>query len=169
MDANEIASLTERLKHRELQIDGLTELVAFSGIKAVKLIFDQGDDLILAKSECKHGDWENWIGDNFPKSLRTAQVYMAFSAKIPKAQRVAFLKDSKGVRKSFELAGILPELPKSISSGGPIVSIPAFIEKLNWLAEWVVKNPPDAQTMEPEARIELKTKLRPIIQIYEAL
>lgn len=39
-----------------------------------------GDLLAQAKAECKHGQWQNWLTENFSGSVRTAQVYMRLAA-----------------------------------------------------------------------------------------
>jgi hypothetical protein len=38
-----------------------------------------GRALIVAKSKCRHGQWESWVKDNLKMSLRRAQRYMALA------------------------------------------------------------------------------------------
>ena len=53
-----------------------------------------GDLLSEAKAACKHGEWQNWLADNFEGSTRTAQVYMRLAghrSQLAKAQSPALL------------------------------------------------------------------------------
>lgn len=55
-----------------------------------------GELLVEAKAQVKHGQWEQWVTENFEGSPRTAQAYMKVAREIPtldgaKAQRVADL------------------------------------------------------------------------------
>lgn len=164
-----LKDLAARLRARESEIDSHCEESVNSGFKAIALAFEQGDDLIEAKSNSKHGDWEDWLSLNFTKSVRRAQEYIQFSKNVPKARRAAYLLEAKSIRKAFEIAGIIPELPASAVNNLPTISLPPFVQKLNWLAEYYEKNPPDFGTMQEVEREELKTKLKPIIEIYEKL
>jgi hypothetical protein len=55
---------------------------------AVQHALRAGELLIQAKAELRHGEWLPWLRDNFERSERTAQLYMAL-ARNP--QRVAGL------------------------------------------------------------------------------
>ena len=140
-----------------------------NAVQTIALLFEQGDDLLLAKSQLKHGLFLPWVEQNFPKSYDTANDYMKFAAAVPKLERAPFLKDPKSIRKSFELAGIIPPIPTKAIANGEDVVIPPWLQKLTWLAEWYGKNPPAIDEMETVARLELKSKLNPIVEIYEKL
>ena len=157
-----------RLKRRESEIDKICEGAVQAGFKAIELAFEQGDDLVEAKTHLNHGQWLPWLARNFPKEPRTAQRYMVL-ATIPKTTRMSYLRDSKTINDLFRLLGILPpDAPKQIDNG-PSISIPPEIQKLNWLAEFFTRNPITPDKMQPLEREELKTKLRPIVRVYEAL
>lgn len=159
--------LSERIKEREIQIDNFCVDAVRSGVAAIALALDQGDDLIAAKSLCKHGEFQLWVMANFPKTYRTAAKYMKL-AEIPKGNRSSLLKDAKSVNEAFRLLGIIsPEPSNQIDA--PSISIPPEVQRLNWLAEWAGKSDMDFSKWEPARREEMKTKLRPIVAIYERL
>lgn len=165
--SKQLKDLAIGLKKREQEIDGNVEGAAKTALQAIWLAFEQGDDLLIAKSLCKHGAFQPWVEDNFPKSYDIAWRYMKM-ASIPKIERIQFLNNPKTINEIYRQLGILPpdeSKPKEIGS----VTIPPEIQKLNWLAEWFSKNQPKFEEMQETERQELKFKLKPIAEIYELL
>lgn len=150
-----------------MELDDLCTNALASGLKAIALVFEQGDDLMAAKAACVHGEWAAWLKSNFQKSQDTAGRYMKM-ALVSNSDRVRILKDAKSINGAFRMLGIIPPEPKQIGVSLSI-SIPPEIQKLNWLAEFFVKNAPKFDEMTVPAKEELKTKLKPIVAIYESL
>lgn len=55
---------------------------------AVKHGIEAGELLNIAKQGLKHGEWEEWVGENFEGSVRTARVYMQLSKNKDELQRI---------------------------------------------------------------------------------
>jgi len=55
-------------------------------------IFDLGDLLLEAKSQCKHGDWLKWLNSEFDWSVDTAERYMAVATLTARFRTVRNLK-----------------------------------------------------------------------------
>lgn len=160
--------LARRLKKRQRRIDGLCEKMVGIGFQAIQLAFEQGDDLMEVKTSLHHGEFVPWVEKHFGKGIRTAQRYMAM-AQIPKASRVTFFHDYKNLKELYLALGILPpEAPKP-AIDLPRITIAPDIQRLTWLADFYERNPIKAEAMNPIQRTELKSKLRPIVAIYEAL
>lgn len=51
-----------------------------NAVQSVELAIDIGRHLHEAKKMVKHGEWQQWVDDNCPFSLRTAQQYMRVAA-----------------------------------------------------------------------------------------
>lgn len=94
-----------------------------------------GELLVEAKAQVKHGQWEQWVAQNFEGSARTAQAYMKVAREIPtldgaKAQRVALLS-FRGALK--ELSG-----PAREQVLGPWTACDTF-EEMNQKADAVAR------------------------------
>jgi hypothetical protein len=161
--------LGERVTLLELEINQHGQDALTFGFKGVAKMFEQGDNLLLAKQNLKHGEFLPWLAQWFTKSEDTAQKYMRMAATVPNNERARYLMDAKSQRAAFELAGILAPIPTKAIANGEDVTIPPWLQKLTWLAEWYGKNPVVIEEMEPIAREELKAKLNPIVEIYEKL
>ena len=138
------------------------------GMKAVALAFEQGDDLTEAKAACRHGEFGKWLDDFFPKGWETARKYMRL-AEIPKSNRDGILQDAKSLNDAFRALGIIAPEPVKQLTDAPGITIPPEIQKLNWIAEWAAREEPKFESMSPLAKEELKTKLRPVVAIYNRL
>ena len=160
--------MSSRIKKRESEIDAICDGAVKAGFKAIALAFEQGDDLILVKAGCKHGEWEEWLEKNFEKGQDTARRYMKMAA-VPKDDRSRLLTEAKSINDCFRTLGIIAPEPVKAIENHSTISIPPFIQRLNWIAEYYSKSPPDIDAMQDGEREELKTKLKPIIQIYEKL
>jgi len=75
-----------------------------------------GQLLTEAKAQCQHGDWGQWLADNFEGSERTAQAYMRVARRWPelesKAQRVADLTFGRALRAVASNAQKVAALPE---------------------------------------------------------
>lgn len=54
-------------------------------------VIEIGKRLILAKALVQHGEWQNWLDDNFGLKIRSAQNFMAVAERFGKTQSTAFL------------------------------------------------------------------------------
>ena len=163
-----LAELSQRIKSRETEIDGLCNNAVALGLKAIDLAFAQGDDLADAKSRLQHGEWGQWLRDNFPKDERTARRYMQL-AEIPKRTRMSVLQDAKSINEAFRMLQIIQPEPVKQIEQLPSITLPPEVQKLNWIAEWVVREHPTFEKLNPLAREELKTRLKPVVDIYQKL
>jgi len=137
-------------------------------MRAVRLAFEQGDDLILVKSLCRHGEFGKWIEDNFHKSWWVANKYMRL-AQVPRCDRERLLQDAKSLNDAFRALGIISPEPAKQLDDVPSITLPPEVQKLNWIAEWVEREEPSFEKMPQIARDELKTRLRPVVEIYNRL
>jgi len=77
MNVIKLNDLARKINQREELIEALKDQTVEKANAAVCEALLQGQDLIAAKSQVKHGDWEDWLKCHCPAiSLRTAQVYM---------------------------------------------------------------------------------------------
>lgn len=70
-----------------------------------------GELLAQAKAECDHGQWQDWLADNFAGSTRTAQVYMRLANnrdRLAKAQSPALLTIYEATRLISDSSLVLP-------------------------------------------------------------
>lgn len=153
---------------REERIDAEVKKTRDAAAKSVLLAIEQGQDLLLAKHKVKHGEWENWLKDHFPKTARLAQQYMVLAVEAKKQGQDFFL-NAKSISEAFRLLGLLPEIPTPKQIEMPGVSIPPIIQRLNFVAEWVTKEGEELKTWDPERRRELKRRLEPVVKLYEQL
>ena len=51
--------------------------------EAIRHAIDAGSLLIEAKAHCSHGDWKDWLAENFAGTARTAQRYMRIAKNWP--------------------------------------------------------------------------------------
>lgn len=160
--------LAHRITAREQEIDNVCNNAVRMGLHAIQLAFEQGDDLLDAKEHMAHGLWMDWLTANFPKDHSLAARYMRL-AKVPKLERSPILQDAKSVNEAFRMLGIIAPEPGKIADGVARITLPPEIQKLNWLAEWIGREQPTFEEMPPLARGELKTRLRPIVELYEKL
>jgi hypothetical protein len=82
-------------------------------------IFDVGDLLLEAKSQCEHGDWLSWLNDEFDMSVTTAERRMnvaKLSSEFPKLKNLklaaATLNDLADHDDKEDLPSIIGELAK---------------------------------------------------------
>jgi hypothetical protein len=75
-------------------------------------IFDIGDLLIEAKSQCEHGEWLDWLSDEFDWSVDTAENYMRVAEMGAKFRNIRNLKLGKTTL--YALAGEAEEHLHSI-------------------------------------------------------
>ena len=160
--------LAGRIKRRECEIDKICETAVTSGLRAITLAFEQGDDLVSAKGLCAHGEWQSWLANNFSKSQKTACYYMRLAA-IPKMTRTSVMANAHSVNEAFRLLGILAPEPAKLIEDKHSISISPIIQHLSWVAEWTGKSLNEIKEWEQPRRDEMKLKLKPIVEIYESL
>lgn len=163
-----LEDLSARVKAREILIDQSADAAVDLCGKTIKLVFQQGEDLLAAKAACRHGEWELWLEVNFPKGPRTARRYMQLGA-IPKRTRMSVFTQSKSLRNAYLTAGLLLPEPEKETESDPGFTNPPVVQRLLWLAEWTGRNADDVATWEPARRQDMKIKLKPIVQLYERL
>lgn len=160
-----LASLGKRISERESNIDARRLETASAALKTIQLVIEQGKDLLAAKTQAGHGLFLPWLAANFPKTPRTAQLYMAVAIK---CETVSYLDDAKLQVELFKVAGLLPETEPQLSAGGGLV-VPPIIQRLNFVAEWLAKESDKVSTWNAEQREAMKEKLRPVVEIYALL
>jgi hypothetical protein len=75
--------------------------LSLSQRKTVTLMIAIGDDLIHLKTEVEHGDWINWLHDEFALSIATAEMYMDFARN---SERVQILAEQGYVARGIKAA-----------------------------------------------------------------
>lgn len=60
-------------------------------------IIEIGKELTAAKAEVPHGEWQNWLKDNFNLKVRSAQTFMAIAERFSNTQTSAYLNPSQMV------------------------------------------------------------------------
>jgi hypothetical protein len=170
--------LTTRINAREKQIDLTCTTAVRHAMNAIQLAIDQGNDLLHARSlvanasrgtHAKKEDvgWTKWIANNYTKGYETARLYMGLSSRV-KTHRDGILQDAKSLREAFRLLGLLPESdaePKQL----PSITVSPIVSKLNFVAEWAVRNSEEITTWEEIRRQELKLQLKPVVELFEKL
>ena len=174
-----LADLTQRINEREKQIDLTCTTAVRHGMNAVQLAYDQGKDLIAARALVanasrgkfqKQSDkgWQRWLLDNFPKSDETARKYMAIAEKVKTNHGRVLPQDLKSIREAFRFLGLTPEV-EGEQKQLPSISVSPIVAKLNFVAEWVVREADTIATWEDIRRQELKLQLQPVVELFQKL
>lgn len=159
--------LTREIKDREQRIDRKRLAAAQAVLDTFNEIIDQGKALLEMKSRLKHGQWEPWLAEHFPKSDRTARSYIAAYLKSKTAN---LLEDTRFQAELFKISGLAPEDDRpAVGAGATSVSIPPIIQKLNSVAEWVAKERDEIKSWPKERISELKQRLRPVVEFWNSL
>ncbi len=157
--------LEKRIKEREEKIQRQRKLTLFHASKTIEMVLEQGQDLLTAKRELPHGLWLHWLEEQFPKSQQTAWRYMALASNYA---HVSNLNDNISIRKAMIASGIFPDNmtePKQLGS----ISVSPIVSRLNFIAEWVVRESDAISTWEKIRRDELKLQLQPVVELFEKL
>jgi len=99
--SRKLAQLAKRLRERE---DAMEKLGGQAKETAHALLIEaklQGEDLLSAKAELKHGEWLDWLKAHSPKSVQTASVYMRI------AQHWEQLNEASSLRAALHLLAAL--------------------------------------------------------------
>lgn len=72
-------------------LEELTSGIRFYLREMGQNVIEIGKRLILAKALVQHGEWQNWLEDNFGLKIRSAQNFMAVAERFGKTQSTAFL------------------------------------------------------------------------------
>lgn len=109
--------------NKDLSVASMTKLAKIANDAAASVeqhAFDAaqqavvcGQALIAAKEKCPHGDWGQWLTDNFDYSQSTATRFM----KLANSSRVTNLPDYKTVRQA--LIAVSEAQPKNDGSDEP--------------------------------------------------
>ncbi len=160
--------LAKRINEREGRCEEKRRDALFLSVQVIKESINQGNDLLAAKSQVKHGDWESWVEGNVTAfGLRRTQQYMSIAIK---AKSVSFLEsdDPKDIRIAFICAGLLPE-PEGTERDPNQITIPPHFAKLNGLTEWITKERETILTWEQQQRAELIDRVKPIVRLFNEL
>jgi len=144
-----------------------------SGRKTVEHAIRCGRALLAAKAQVKHGEWLEWLADNFHQSRRVADRYM----EIANWPRAANLEEATSIRDALRLIAESPEKqakkaereakkletpPKSLAPATPAPPVssgvirhenpptpgpPARLERPAWLADPDEMGMPDVDAM----------------------
>jgi hypothetical protein len=77
MNLTRLHELARRINQREQNIEQLKNQTVAQANAAVCEALLQGQDLIAAKAECRHGEWLDWCATYIPRlSLATVNRYM---------------------------------------------------------------------------------------------
>lgn len=164
--------LATRLRDREKQIDAAVDRAVHMAAEPVRLAIEQGEDLLKAKAQVKHGQWLPWLKENFPKSERRARDYMDLYNRREKLAK----SNPKSIEDAFRMLGMLPEVEhRQVEMVG--ISIPAIVQRLNFIAEWNTKESDQLNDWETprlreldqrlQAADELRAKVKRIIEERE--
>ena len=175
-----LADLTTRINEREKQIDIVCTTAVKYAMDAVQLAIDQGNDLLRARAQVGNASrgkfqkpsenkgWQKWLFDNFPKSDETARKYMALAEKVKTNHGRVLPHDIKSIRDAFRVLGLIPEIenePKQL----PSINVSPVVSRLNFIAEWVVREGETISKWEEIRRQELKLQLKPVVELFEKL
>lgn len=87
---------------QERTLEVITAEILMLRDTATASIIGIGQRLIEAKELVEHGEWYDWLEQNFSMSTRTAQNYMALAEGYPKNETVSHL----GMRKALKLLAL---------------------------------------------------------------
>ena len=158
-------SLGQRVAKRESEIDELRGKTAEAALRTIQRVVEQGKDLLQAKERMGHGALLDWLNKFFPKSIRTAQRYMAVAIK---CDTVSYLDDAAFQLEMFKAAQLIPETEKGEANPKGL-SLPPIINHLNFVAEWFVKESVNISTWDENRRAELRVRLKPVVELYQTL
>lgn len=100
MDAKEL-TVAENLSSASLEsektIENLTAEIQYYLVQMGQNAIEIGKRLILAKAKLSHGEWQNWLEDNFNLSYRTAVKSMAIAERFSKVPTSALFSQSQMV------------------------------------------------------------------------
>lgn len=175
-----LTDLTTRINEREKKIDAACAIAVQTGMTAVQLAIDQGNDLLLARAQVENASrgkfqkssdnkgWQKWLLTNFPKSDETARKYMALAEKVKTNHGRVLPHDLKSIREAFRVLGLIPEVETETKQLASITVSPV-VARLNFIAEWVTKQGDEISTWEDLRRQELKLQLKPVVELFEKL
>src|SRR5205814_544228 len=72
------------------------------GQATLSALMDAGDGLLEAKQALDHGQWDDWLSDNFALSDRTARLYMQLAGHRARIEAKMATVASLGVRGALE-------------------------------------------------------------------
>jgi hypothetical protein len=132
MNALELPSLARKIISREETIKALERHTADQAAAWLREIILQGQDLIRARSKCKHGDWQDWLAANCPEtSYIKATRYMRVAAN---AQRFKDLSSARSLRQALALCD---EDNQDGHSARSIRRWPIYLEAISRVAKFV--------------------------------
>jgi len=120
-------------------------------------------------THARKGDvgWTKWIAANYSKGYDRARLYMVLSNRV-KTSRGSILQNAKSLREAFRLLGLLPE-DEPGERQLPSITVSPIVSRLNYVAEWVVRESDEISKWEKIRRDELKIQLQPIVELFQKL
>lgn len=160
-----------RLKQREAEIDNTVKATLLQAARAVNLAIQQGGDLLLAKAQCRHGEFEDWLKKNFVKqcgkTIRRAQQYMKLAV-AAKTKGTSFFENAGSIEEAFRLLGLLPEI-EHVQSDIPQLTLPPIFKPFNFIAEWLAKDGDSLASWERPQLEELRQRVKPAVELHERI
>jgi hypothetical protein len=91
-----------RLTVLATEINAKLTLARRHGQATLSALMDAGDRLLEAKKALDHGQWDDWLSDNFALSDRTARLYMQLAAHRPRVEAKMATVATLGIRGALE-------------------------------------------------------------------
>lgn len=152
--STKLHDLARRINDREAAIEQLRSRTCIAASEAVAEALLQGQDLIAAKAELKHGLWMDWLKAHCPKSVRHAQRYMLLARNAP---RVSYLDEADSIRGALMLCDSVDKEQTESKRW------PAYLEAINRTSKLVKFFDSNAFDSWPVEGVErLKEQWRPI-------
>ncbi len=156
MNAIDLSALSRRIRQRQEAIDSLERHTADQAAAWLREIIIQGQDLLRAKAERKHGDWQDWLAANCPKtSYIKATRYMRVASN---ASRFKDLDNIQSLRQALALCDSTePEQDR------PAKRWPMYLEAITRVSKFIgyVQRCPITQWPET-GRAKLRKELEPV-------
>jgi hypothetical protein len=159
--------LRKRIAERERQIDLECNTALAHTARAVKLLIEQGADLLLVKKQVGHGGWMEWCADNFTKSITTANRYMRLAAHAKTFKD--FETDPTSLREALRALEMLPEPEQREQAQLAAMVLPPIFSRLAPVSKWAAESFEEVKEWDSSRRDELKSQLRPIVELFNRL
>jgi len=134
--------------------------------EAISAVVRAGQLLRDQRERIGHGGWYAWLDEqHLSISRETARKWIRLAEfEETHAERLA---EAQTIRQAYVLAGLLPETESNPhASSGPNI-IATLIKSTNHLSARIASRP--IEKWSEHERLEVKTRLRPLVEIYERL
>jgi len=162
--------LLKQIQAREIEIQSACLTVATGTQAAIRLAFQQGDDLHKLLNIVGQDEFFLVIATTFESDAQRPARYMKLAKKIPIEQRELVFDNPKQLDFSMHQVGLAIEKQSEVGTcDTKSASVAPIYERLNWLAEWTNKNRGEVDSWPAERRHDLKQQLVPVVELWEQL